>query len=249
MRQQQQKWTDTRLNVVIPMSGNGSRFANAGYVLPKPLIDVNGVPMIKKVVDNLNVDANFIFICQQEHIEKYNLQLLLPSLVPNAKIVSVSGITQGAACSVLAASNFIDNDDHLLIANSDQYVEWESDDFFYQALSKDVDGSIVVFHNPEMNPKWSFAKTKDDLVIEVAEKKPISDLATVGIYYFKHGKDFVQAAKSMINKDIRVNNEFYVCPVHNELISAGKKINTYMCKKMWGIGTPEDLDFYLKNFK
>lgn len=243
------KWIDSKLNVLIPMSGAGSRFAAAGYVMPKPLIDVNGVPMIKKVVDNLNVEATFIFICQQEHITKYNLNLVLPALVPNCKIVSVSGITEGAACSVLAAKHLINNEDHLVIANSDQYVEWDSEEFFYSALSKNVDASIVVFHEKDKNPKWSFAKTKDELVTEVAEKKVISDLATVGIYYFKHGKDFVSAAEQMIKKNIRVNNEFYVCPVHNEMILAGKKINTFMCKKMWGLGTPEDLELFLKNNK
>ncbi|MFZ9377026.1 MAG: HAD-IA family hydrolase, partial [Candidatus Fonsibacter ubiquis] len=120
------KWQGGKLNVLIPMAGAGSRFQQAGYTFPKPLIDVKGKPMIQTVIENLNVEANFIFVVQKEHREKYNLDTLLNLITPNCKIVEVDGITEGAACTTLLAKKFIDNDQSLLMANSDQFVEWDS---------------------------------------------------------------------------------------------------------------------------
>jgi dTDP-glucose pyrophosphorylase len=242
------KWVDKNLNVLIPMAGAGSRFEKAGYTFPKPLIDVNGEPMIKVVSENLNIDANFIYIVQKSHREKYNLDTLLNLITPNCKIVEVDGITEGAACTTLLAKEFIDNKQPLIMANSDQFIEWDSNEFMYKMNETDADGGIVTFTST--HPKWSFAKTDEDgLVIEVSEKNPISDIATVGVYFWKHGSDYVKYAEEMINKNIRVNNEFYVCPVFNHAISDCKKIRTFNIEKMWGIGTPEDLDNFLKNYK
>jgi HAD superfamily hydrolase (TIGR01509 family) len=242
------KWAGKDVTVLIPMAGAGSRFQQAGFKLPKPLIDVNGKPMIQVVVENLNIDANFVFVVQKAHYEQYNLGILLPLIAPGCKIVQTEGLTQGAACTSLLAKEFINNNDHLLIANSDQFVEWNSCDFIYSMLSAEVDGGILSFN--DTNPKWSFAKV-DDLgyVTEVAEKNPISDIATVGIYYFNKGKEYVHFAEQMINKNIRVNNEFYICPIYNEYIQAGKKIKTKNCNKMWGMGVPEDLAYFIENFK
>ena len=240
------KWSDNKLNVLIPMAGAGSRFEKAGYTFPKPLIDVKGKPMIQVVVDNLNMDANFIFIVQKSHREKYNLDTLLNLITPNCKIVEVDGITEGAACTTLLAKEFIDNDSPLVMANSDQFVEWDSNEFMYKMNETDCDGGIVTFKST--HPKWSFAKINDSgFVTEVAEKNPISDIATVGVYYWKKGSDYVKFAEQMIQKDIRVNNEFYVCPVFNEAILGDKKIKTFDIKQMWGLGTPEDLNYYLEN--
>jgi HAD superfamily hydrolase (TIGR01509 family) len=240
------KWSDKKLNVLIPMAGAGSRFEKAGYTFPKPLIDVNGKPMIQIVVDNLNIDANFIFIVQKSHREKYNLDILLNLITPNCKIVEVDGITEGAACTTLLAKEFIDNDNPLVMANSDQFVEWDSNEFMYKMNETNCDGGIVTFNS--MHPKWSFAKIDESgFVTEVAEKKPISDIATVGIYYWKNGSDYVKFAEQMIQKNIRVNNEFYVCPVFNEAILGDKKIKTFNIKQMWGLGTPEDLNYFLEN--
>ena len=239
------KWYDNKLNVLIPMAGAGSRFEKAGYTFPKPLIDVKGKPMIQVVVDNLNMDANFIFIVQKSHREKYNLDTLLNLITPNCKIVEVDGITEGAACTTLLAKEFIDNDSPLVMANSDQFVEWDSNEFMYKMNETDCDGGIVTFKST--HPKWSFAKINDSgFVTEVAEKNPISDIATVGVYYWKKGSDYVKFAEQMIQKDIRVNNEFYVCPVFNEAILGDKKIKTFDIKQMWGLGTPEDLNYYLE---
>jgi len=241
-------WRDEKLNVLIPMAGAGSRFEQAGYTFPKPLIDVKGKPMIQVVVENLNIKANYIYIVQKSHREKYNLDTLLNLITPGCKIVEVDGITEGAAVTALMAKDYINNDAPLFFANSDQFVEWDSNEFMYKMNETDADGGIVTFE--ATHPKWSFAKVDENgLVTEVAEKNPISNIATVGYYYWKHGSDFVKYAEQMIDKNIRVNNEFYVCPVFNQAIEDCKRIRTFNISQMWGLGTPEDLKYYLENYK
>jgi HAD superfamily hydrolase (TIGR01509 family) len=241
-------WRNEKMNVLIPMAGAGSRFAQAGYTFPKPLIEVNGKPMIQVVVENLNVEAHFIYLVQKEHYEKYNLKQLLNLITPGCDIVQVDGITDGAARTTLLAKELIDNGEPLLMANSDQYVEWNSNEVLYAFTADDIDGGIVTFK--ATHPKWSFAKLGDDgFVSEVAEKNPISDNATVGIYYWKKGSDYVKYAEQMIEKNIRTNGEFYTCPTFNEAIADGKKIRAKSIDKMWGIGTPEDLNYFLENHK
>jgi HAD superfamily hydrolase (TIGR01509 family) len=239
------KWDEKNMNVLIPMAGAGSRFANNGYSFPKPLIDVYGKPMIQIVIDNININANYIYVIQKEHRNKYNLDTMLNLITPNCKIVEVDGVTEGAACTTLLAKEYIDNDYPLLIANSDQFIEWDSNEFMYQMESNKLDGCILTFKSS--HPKWSFVKIDDNnLITYVAEKNPISDNATVGIYFWKKGSDYVKYAEQMIDKNIRTNNEFYVCPVYNEAINDGKKIKSYMIKEMWGMGTPEDLNLFLE---
>jgi HAD superfamily hydrolase (TIGR01509 family) len=242
------KWTDDKLNVLIPMAGAGSRFEQAGYVFPKPLIEVHNKPMIQVVVENLNLDANYIFIVQKSHREKYNLDSVLSLIAPNCKIVETDGLTEGAACTALLAKSFIDNDQPLIIANSDQFIEWNSIDFMYKMSEQNADGGIVTFNST--HPKWSFVKINESSnVIEVAEKNPISDIATTGIYFWKKGNDFVRYAEQMIDRNIRVNNEFYICPVFNEAIKDNKIIKTFNIDRMWGLGTPDDLNYYLNEYK
>jgi HAD superfamily hydrolase (TIGR01509 family) len=241
------KWQGGKMNVLIPMAGAGTRFQQAGYTFPKPLIDVEGKPMIQVVTDNLNIEATFIYVVQKEHREKFNLDTLLNLITPGCKIVEVNGLTEGAACTTLLAKEFIDNDSPLVMANSDQFVEWDSNEFMYKMIEQKVDGGILTF--TATHPKWSFAKIDEyGYVTEVAEKNPISDIATVGVYYWAKGSDYVKYAEQMIEKNIRVNNEFYVCPVFNEAIGDGKKIKTFNIEKMWGLGTPEDLKYYLENY-
>lgn len=240
------KWKSEKLNVLIPMAGAGSRFAQAGYTFPKPLIQINNKPMIQVVVENLGLEANYIFVVQKEHKIKYNIDSMLKLIVPNCTVIETDGLTQGAACTALLAEEYIDNDCPLFFANSDQYVEWNPIEFMYMMQETNADGGIVTFK--ATHPKWSFAKVNDNgFVTEVAEKNPISDNATVGYYYWKHGSDFVKYANQMIEKNIRVNNEFYVCPVFNEAIQDNKKIRIHEAKEMWGLGTPEDLEYYLKH--
>ena len=240
------KWQGGDMKVLIPMAGAGSRFEKAGYTFPKPLIEVNGKPMIQVVVENINVDAEHIFIVQKEHYEKYNLSYLLNLIAPNCKIVQVDGITEGAACTTLLAKEYINDGSPLLLANSDQYVDWDSNQFLYSMQADGVDGGILTFES--IHPKRSFAKLDEDgFVSEVAEKKPISDKATVGIYYWAKGSDYVKYAEQMIANDTRVNGEFYVCPVFNEAVADDKKIKTFHVDKMWGLGTPEDLEVFLND--
>ena len=234
------------LNIVIPMAGRGSRFAKAGYELPKPLIDVNGRPMIEVVTRNIapKCEHRFIYICQQEHLKKYALAEKLEKISPNCAIVTVNHITDGAACTVLLAEKYIDNDDPMMIANSDQFVDTDINE--YLSAMGDSDGLIMTM--PADDPKWSFIKYDENgYVTMVREKEVISNEATVGIYNYAKGSDFVKYAKQMIRKNIRVNNEFYVAPVYNEMIEDGKKIVFKdVGEKMHGLGTPEDLERFLK---
>jgi HAD superfamily hydrolase (TIGR01509 family) len=247
-RKQMIPWKNKNMNVLIPMAGAGSRFSEAGFTFPKPLIEVHGKPMIQLVVENLNVDAHFIFIVQKEHYEKYHLKQFLNLISPQCDIVVVDGLTQGAACTTLLAKHLIDNQSPLLIANSDQYVEWNSNECLYSFSANGIDAGIVTFK--ATHPKWSFVKLNDQgFVSQVAEKNPISDIATVGIYYWNNGSDYVKYAEQMIEKNIRTNNEFYVCPVFNEAIADGKKIKIKNIDRMWGLGTPEDLKYFLENYK
>jgi len=233
------------LNIVIPMAGRGSRFADAGYRMPKPLIDICGHPMIELVTNNIRpkCEHRFIYICQKEHINKFDLDKKLEEMSPGCVVIPITYITEGAACTVLLAEDYINNENPLMIANSDQFVDTGID--AYLGSMGDYDGLIMTM--PANHPKWSYIKYDGEMVTLVREKEVISDQATVGIYNYAHGKSFVLYAHQMIEKDIRVNGEFYVAPVYNEMIEAGLKI-TYcdVGEKMHGLGTPEDLNEFLK---
>lgn len=245
--QTKEKYINPKLNVVIPCAGAGSRFSSS---VPKPLIDVNGKPMIQRVIENLNIDANYIFITQ----EKHNMHHILNLLLPRYEIITLSELTQGAAETVLKARDIIDNENPILIANCDQILEWDVKNFIEKVKINDCDGIISTFVDNDSilkeTSKWSHVKMGEDgIVTEVAEKIPISNIATTGIYYWKHGSDFVKYADQMIEHNIQVNNEYYVCPVFNEAIEDGKKFIIDNCERMWGIGTPEDLNYFLTHFK
>ena len=241
-------WSDNKMNVLIPMAGAGKRFSEAGYMFPKPLIEVGNKPMIQLVIESLNLEANFIFIIQKEHQKKYNIKSVLKILQPNCKIIELDQLTEGAACTTLLAKNLINNSDPLIIANSDQYINWNSSQALYEFNSKNLDGAILTFES--IHPKWSYARCDNEgYVKEVAEKKVISNNATVGVYYWKHGSDYVSSAEEMIKKNIRVNNEFYVCPTYNELLAKGKKVKIHNVESMSGLGTPEDLDNFIRKIK
>ena len=241
-------WKDSKMNVLIPMAGAGKRFLDAGYMFPKPLIEIDNKPMIQIVIESLNLDANYIFIIQKDHQKKFNIKSVLNILKPNCKIIELDHLTEGAACTTLLAKKFINNSDPLIIANSDQYIEWNTSKVLYDFNSKNLDGAILTFES--IHPKWSYAKCdKDNFVTEVAEKKVISKNATVGVYYWKRGSDYVSSAEKMIKKNTRINNEFYVCPVYNEFLSKNKKVKIHNVNKMFGLGTPEDLENFIRNNK
>jgi dTDP-glucose pyrophosphorylase len=237
------------INIVIPMAGLGSRFTEAGFTKPKPFIDIDGKPMVVRVMENLSSnDARYILIARQEHILSEQLMVRKIEKEYNAKFISIDKVTEGTACTVMFARKDINNDYPLLIANSDQIVDIRMNDFIDDCKNRELDGSILCFDDIELNPKWSFAKTDENgYVVQVKEKEAISNLATVGIYLFSSGKDFVNGAIDMIINNDRVKNEFYTCPVYNYLINDGKKIGTYCIDfyQMHGLGTPEDLRLYL----
>jgi UDP-N-acetylglucosamine diphosphorylase / glucose-1-phosphate thymidylyltransferase / UDP-N-acetylgalactosamine diphosphorylase / glucosamine-1-phosphate N-acetyltransferase / galactosamine-1-phosphate N-acetyltransferase len=237
------------MNIVIPMAGLGSRFSNAGYEKPKPFIDVLGKPMIVRVIENLSyLNAKFILIARKEHmiVEAELIKEIEENY--NAVFVSIDKVTEGAVCTVLHARRYINNETPLLLANSDQIVDFELSKYVEDCRSREADGSILTFIDKEKSPKWSFAKVdQDGWVSQVKEKEVISDYATVGLYYFSKGKDFVDYALDMIVDNERTNNEFYTCPVYNYAIKDSKKICIYNInfEDMHGIGTPDDLNKYL----
>jgi len=240
------------VNILIPMAGAGSRFAKAGYKDPKPLIPVHGRPMISLVGKNLGVPgAHFIYVVQREHYAAYGLGDKLQAFTPGCEIVQIDGLTEGAACTVLCAKELIDSDVPLMIANSDQFLEWDAKEFVDFAMQPGVDGVISTFAMPEPDTKWSYAKvdaaTGD--VTDVQEKKPISNIATTGIYFWRKGSDYVKYAQAMVQKQIKSNNEYYVAPVYNEGIADGKHYKVKDCRKMWGIGVPVDLEHFLATYK
>lgn len=237
------------MNIVIPLAGEGRSFIQAGYSLPKPLIDVAGNPIIQRVIENIKpkIPHRFTFICRKDHYERYSLAELFHNVTDgNYNIVQVINLPQGAACSVLTAIDLINNNNELIIANADQIVDASIDDFIQFAREGKSDAAIMTFE--ASHPKWSFARlSKNSKVIETAEKKVISNHATAGIYYYKMGKIFVDAALAMIEKNIRFNNDFYVCPAFNEIILGGGRVQSWEIdsKRMHSVGSSEDLAKYL----
>lgn len=240
------------LNIVIPMAGRGMRFAQAGYDLPKPLVDVHGRPMIEWVVENLRParEHRFIFLCLADHLERFGMHARLARIAPGCEVVIVDEVTQGAACTVLLARPLIDSGAPLMIANSDQWVDTSVDDYLEISDRAGVTGLIMTMWAD--HPKWSYVRLNaDDEVVEVVEKEVVSCEATVGIYSFARGADFVRAADAMIADDLRVNGEFYVAPTYNALIAEGMRIDYANVGRVeqdvHGLGTPEDLELFMRS--
>lgn len=238
------------INIVLPMAGHGSRFANAGYADPKPLIPIGGRPMIEVVIDNLRPSRphRFIFVCQQAHLERFGLRQRLEAIAPGCAIVPVSQVTEGAACTVLLTRELIDNDAPLMIANCDQYVDIAIDDYLARMDRDALDGLIMTMTAD--HPKWSYVRLDGDgAIVEVVEKQVVSNEATVGIYNYARGSDFVAAADAMIAAGLRVNGEFYVAPAYNAMLERHARLGYYNIGSdragMYGLGVPEDLEFFL----
>lgn len=237
------------LNILIPMAGHGSRFAAAGYTLPKPLLPVHGRPMIEVVIDNIRPSRphRFIFICQNTHLENYPLEPVLRAAGPCTEVIGINGVTEGAACTTLLAGHLIDNTDPLMIANCDQYVATRIDDYLAAMDHGGYDGFLMTM--TASDPKWSYIrKDSHGKVAEVIEKRVVSDEATVGIYNFRRGSDYMRAARQMIAADDRTNNEFYVAPTYSYLVREGLSIG-YLnigpdSVTMYGLGVPDDLEYF-----
>ncbi|EGQ9613085.1 glycosyltransferase family 2 protein [Vibrio cholerae] len=237
------------INIVIPMAGAGSRFAKAGYVDPKPLIKIDGYAMIELVINNLKPkeEHRFIFICQKKHVDQYDLRNKLTGWAPNCEVIEIDSLTEGAACTVLCAKQFINDDNPLMIANSDQYVDIDINDYLDFMKNNSLDGLIMTMDAND--PKWSYVGFDDEgKVNRVVEKEAISNEATVGIYNFKKGSDFIKSAENMIKQELRVNGEYYVAPVYNQLIQKNWKVGVFSigseANGMYGLGIPSDLDLF-----
>lgn len=231
------------MNIVIPMAGRGQRFVDAGYRVPKPLIDVRGKPMYAWAVDGLPLERarRLIFICLRQHLDGLALERDIRGRYARHEpvIQALDGVTAGQACTVLTVRELIDGDEPLLIYNADTYCRTT----LGQALEAlgPVDGVVDVFHAE--GDRWSFARVDSAMrVLETAEKRRISDWATTGLYYFRRGRDFVRHAEAMIAAGERAGGgEFYVAPVYNRLIQAGGDVRANPVADVWVLGTPEEL--------
>jgi HAD superfamily hydrolase (TIGR01509 family) len=238
-----------KINLVIPMAGLGSRFQKEGYTVPKPFLPVFGKPMYRWVIDNM-IPAKWATHFDV-HVLVREEQAPLFESDKGIKIHTVPCLTEGAACTVLTIRDIINTDAPLVIANSDQFLEWDAENFYLSLLHPGFDGVISTFIQPDLSDvRWSYARLDADRkVVEVAEKKVISNFATTGIYGWSRGSAFVAAAEEMIAANVRVNGEFYVCPVYNHMPAAESRIRVHNCKKMWGLGVPKDYEYFLSNFK
>lgn len=234
------------ISVVMPMGGEAKKFAERGYTFPKPLVEIAGKPMVEIVVHNIapSEPHHFIFICRQDHLQQFALAEVLRLIAPDNQTVVLAKPTAGALCSVLLATEHLNNEDELLIVNADQYVDVSIDDFLAAARLGGWDGYIMTF--PSTHPKWSYVKLEGEQVVTVAEKRPISRDATVGIYYFRRSRDFLAGAERMLLRSATVAGEFYVCPVYNELVLMGKRISAHPIarEQMYSLGTPEDVEAF-----
>jgi NDP-sugar pyrophosphorylase family protein len=230
------------------MGGEGRQFVERGYTFPKPLVEIAGRPLIEIVVQSLTPSEphQFVFVCKQEHVQQYALGDVLRLIAPGCHVVTMARPTAGALCSVLLGMAHLQHDDELLVANADQSVDVSVDRFLLGAREGGWDGSIMTF--PNTHPRWSYVRTEGDVVVAVAEKQPITRNATVGLYYFRRGTDFVRAAERMLFKNASLGGEFYVAPVYNELVLARKRIRIFPIEasQMHGLGTPEEVERYAK---
>ena len=232
---------EQKFNIIIPMAGRGQRWIDAGYTFPKPLIEIKNKPMIELVLENININGNYIFICLKEHIEKFSLDTVLKNLKPDCKIISIDKVTEGAAATILESKSLINNDEPVIIANCDQWIDWSSSRFIDFINKKNPEGALVTYTST--HPRNSFVKiNEENQVVEIAEKKPISNIANAGIFYVKSGKNMIEAIEKMINQEIRTNNEFFLSTAFNEFNFEKSKIMTYHVDEVKSMGTPEELE-------
>lgn len=236
------------MNIVIPMAGRGERFRKDGYDKPKPLIDFGGKTMIEYAIESLELEANFIFIVYKYSDNHLNEKLSTILNKYSKNIISIDYITEGPASSALLASDYINNDEPLLITNCDQIMSWNSIDFKNFIYESNFDGIVVTYDSSTQ--KNSYVKIDENgLAVKFAEKQVISNYSLNGIHYWKSGKYFVDSAKKMIQKDIRCNDEFYISLTYNQMIESGMKVGIYHIDSSQhnAVGTPEDLKKYIES--
>lgn len=232
--------------MLIPMAGEGCRFKDKGYNLPKPLLDIGGKPMIVRVIENFQDPRfNFIFCVQQSHITNHHIDKILKSVAPNSSIFVVDRPTQGPVCTCLLAEKLIDTDIPLIITNSDQIIEdWNLDNFIEFCNTSSCDGAVGTFES--QSPKNSYIQLNENgYGVRLREKEVISEHATNGLHYWHHGKYFVSSAREMMNCGDTTNNEYYVAPTYNYMIKKGMKISSFKFNKHYPIGIPVDYENYI----
>lgn len=222
------------MNVLVLLAGASAGFKEAGYLFPKPLVEIAGQPLVQHVIRHftplVEAGARLIFLIRHDDNLRYHIASVVKLLAPTAEVREVRGETAGAACSALLAVDLINRAEPLVIVNGDQLIEANLAAITGDFAARRLDGGIIIF--PDVHPRWSFVKCDaDGNVIETAEKRPISNLATAGFYYFASGAAFVEAAQAMILKDAAVNGMFYVCPVYNELILRNRRIGVHRIAK------------------
>ncbi|VAW58677.1 Glucose-1-phosphate thymidylyltransferase [hydrothermal vent metagenome] len=215
------------LNVLIPIAGKSIFFDNSSYIYPKPLLEVKGKPMIQRVVENLNTldeDINYIFAVNADDCRQFHIDSVLKLLTNDSvEIIRVDNDTGGIACTALLAIESINNDESLIIANADQYFDVPMNSFVSDFRQRALDAAVICFDS--VHPRWSFALTNEaGEIVETSEKKPVSNNAIAGLFYFKKGRDFVGAAMKSIFKDASVNGSYYIAPVLNEMVLEGKNL-------------------------
>jgi dTDP-glucose pyrophosphorylase len=235
---------EDRTNILMPIAGRAQRFLDKGFTLPKPLIDVAGVPMIQRALKSVEVDnPHYIFIVREEHINDHNIDERLTSLLgDDIEIVVADRVTEGAACSCLLAEEHIDSDNPLIIFTPDCFFE---PPFNPDSISERYDGAVGVFHSTSDAHSYVETDARGD-VTRAAEKQVISEDAVGGLYYYKRGSDFVKYSKQMIEQELKVNGEYYICPVFNLLIANGMKVGIEKQQKHVVLGTPHDLETYVR---
>jgi NDP-sugar pyrophosphorylase family protein len=237
-----------KINILIPMAGLGKRFEKTHPNTPKPFIDIQNQSMLSRVIKNLKNDiVEFVFVSQENLFKDTRFQTIIQNENINYKTVVAPNRTDGPACSCLLAKNFINNDDPLMIINCDQIIlDFNIDNLLKFARYNNADGVLGTFHST--SSKNSYIKLGDDLRIqEIKEKIVISNIATNGLHFWKHGKFFVESAEKMIEANDRYSNEFYVAPTYNYLIKQGKTILPYYYNLHYPIGIPEDLNYFIEN--
>ena len=238
------------MNIIIPMAGNGKRFLDKGFG-PKPLIDIHGKPMFVVACDNLinimnNEFSQIIFIINQWSSKMYGLNFIINHFYPTAKVIILDDITEGAACTVQAAKTYLPLNEPVMTINCDQVISLYPNSLEeWKKRKKEFGAGIMIFHNPERDPKWSFVEISEGMIINVKEKEPISNWATVGYYYWKKAIDMFNSIDQMILNNERVNNEFYIAPAYNYYIKNGGQVFPFKIKQIHGLGTPEDVKKYL----
>lgn len=234
------------INIVIPMAGLGSRFSDAGFDRPKPLIEIDGKTLIQHSIESIGIDGRYIFITREYKNKEHNKEItqILSDIVPDHIEIRVSGKQYGTSYSAMFAKDYIDNDDELILTNCDQRLEWDPQDFLRMSRSHGIDGSILTHESS--SHKHSYAVISNGLVTHLAEKNPISNNALVGLHYWKHGKDFVRSAEKLIEACRIDGKESYVSLTYNYLISENKNIIAYQvpANSYIPLGTPRDLEIY-----